>query len=38
MTDIRRNDGALELRSGGTTLRLDRTGGKAVLQRKVLFG
>ena len=37
MTDIRRNDGALELRSGGTTLRLDRTGGKAVLQRKVLF-
>ncbi len=37
MTDIRRNDAALELRSGGTTLRLDRADGKAVLQRKVLF-
>jgi hypothetical protein len=37
MTDIRRKDDALELRSGSTLLRLDRAGGKAVLQRKFLF-
>lgn len=37
MTDIRRNEDALELRSGGTTLTLDKNGGKAVLQRKFLF-
>jgi hypothetical protein len=37
MTDIRRKQDALELRSGGTTLRLDRADGKAVLQRRFLF-
>ena len=37
MTDIRRNEDALELRSGGTTLTLDKSDGKAVLQRKLLF-
>jgi hypothetical protein len=37
MTHITRKDDALELRSGGTTLTLDRSGGKAVLQRKFLF-
>jgi hypothetical protein len=37
MTDITRSDHALELRSGGTTLTLDKSGGKAVLQRKFLF-
>jgi hypothetical protein len=37
MTEIMHRDDALELRSGGTTLILDKSGGKAVLQRKVLF-
>jgi hypothetical protein len=37
MTEIRRNEEALELRSGGTTLTLDKSDGKAVLQRKFLF-
>ncbi|MFN3351426.1 hypothetical protein [Pseudorhodoplanes sp.] len=37
MTEITRTDQALELRSGGTTLTLDRSGGKAVMQRKFLF-
>jgi ubiquinone/menaquinone biosynthesis C-methylase UbiE len=37
MTEITRRDGALELRSGGTTLTLDKAGGKAVMQRKVMF-
>lgn len=37
MTHITRSDHALELRSGGTTLTLDKSGGKAVLQRKFLF-
>jgi hypothetical protein len=37
MTDITRNEDALELRSGGTTLTLDKSDGKAVLQRKFLF-
>ena len=37
MTEIRRNEDALELRSGGTMLTLDKSDGKAVLQRKFLF-
>lgn len=37
MTEITRKDQALELRSGGTTLTLDKSGGKAVMQRKVMF-
>lgn len=37
MTEITRNNDVLELRSGGTTLTLDKGGGKAVMQRKVFF-
>lgn len=37
MTEITRSGDALELRSGGTTLTLDRSDGKAVMQRKFLF-
>ncbi len=37
MTDIMQRDQALELRSGGTTLTLDKSAGKAVMQRKILF-
>jgi hypothetical protein len=37
VTEITRKDDMLQLRSGGTTLTLDKSGGKAVMQRKILF-